>query len=196
MRILIYFPVIHTTEDLGRLVPSSVQARASDAAQQHEQTVSQVWDQVEQALSALPVGSSGWRIYQDGLPVSEHEAAIVEELAAAGSRNHQLLKKLVERGAELMGTESASLLVEEYQLQKDLLDVDVPDVKRYKAAADLLRQRDAWIGDRINQTLQQGEVGILFIGMLHQVEAHLDADIRLRYPIGKPALSMDASGRT
>lgn len=194
MRILIYLPIIHTAEELGGLAGAVAQARTSEAArQQHEQTVRLVWDQIEQVLGTLPVGPSGWRVYQDGLPVCEQERAIVDELAAGGSRNHRLLQQLIERGAELMGTESGVLLVEEYELQKQLLAIKSPDVEKDATAAALLSQRDAWMGHRINQTLQQGEVGILFVGLLHNVEAHLDPDIQLRYPVGKPALSAMAS---
>ncbi|MBK5939873.1 hypothetical protein [Halochromatium roseum] len=190
MRILIYLPIIHSAEELGGLAGTVAQARASAAAQQqHEAAISLVWDQIEQVLESLPVGPSGWRLYQDGLPVCGQEKAIVDELAAGGSRNHRLLQQLIERGAELMGTESGDLLVDEYQLQKQLLAIKVPDAEKDVTAAALLSRRDAWIGHRINQTLQQGEVGILFIGLLHNVEAHLDADIQLRYPVGKPALS-------
>lgn len=194
MRILIYLPIIHTAEELGGLAGAVAQARTSEPArQQHEQTVRLVWDQIEQVLGTLPVGPSGWRVYQDGLPVCEQERAIVDELAAGGSRNHRLLQQLIERGAELMGTESGVLLVEEYELQKQLLAIKSPDVEKDATAAALLSQRDAWMGHRINQTLQQGEVGILFVGLLHNVEAHLDPDIQLRYPVGKPALSAMAS---
>jgi hypothetical protein len=55
-------------------------------------------------------------IHLEGLPVCGHESEIVADLARAGSRNHRLLLRLREFGAIIMGTESAELLVEEYQL--------------------------------------------------------------------------------
>ena len=59
--------------------------------------------------------------YQDGLPVSGHELRIVNELARAGSSNHQLLLRMRLRGATIMGTEAGELLVQEYQLARQLI---------------------------------------------------------------------------
>jgi hypothetical protein len=55
---------------------------------------------------------------------------------------------------------------------------------RRKALADaLIRKRDQYIADRIEQTLQIGETGILFLGMLHALENQLHKDIRVIYPV-------------
>jgi hypothetical protein len=50
----------------------------------------------------------------------------------------------------------------------------------------LLKERDRHIAQRINTTLGAGETGILFLGMLHNLEGLLDQDIRVIYPISKP----------
>lgn len=62
------------------------------------------------------------RLYQDGLPVCGREVEITTDLARAGSRNHQLLLRVMERDATLMGTESAELLVRDYRLIKQMLE--------------------------------------------------------------------------
>ena len=54
-------------------------------------------------------------------PFAGGKLEIVKELAKAGSRNHRLLLRLQERGAILMGTESADLLVREYKLVKEIV---------------------------------------------------------------------------
>ena len=93
-----------------------------------------IWTQIEQAIDqwSLPYGKV--RLYQDGLPECGRELEIVAELAKAGSRNHQLLLRLKERGATLMGTESAHLLVEEYHLTKQMLAAtDAATVARWEA---------------------------------------------------------------
>ena len=43
----------------------------------------------------------------------------------------------------------------------------------------LLRQRDEYIAQRIDQGLQEGETGILFIGAYHNVKARLARDIKI-----------------
>jgi hypothetical protein len=49
---------------------------------------------------------------------------------------------------------------------------------KYKfAKASLLAKRDTFIAARIDETLQAGQTGILFIGALHEVR--VAADIRL-----------------
>ncbi len=92
-----------------------------------------------------------------------------------------------------MGTESSELLVEEYELVKQTLargdTLKAAGVAaRKKALSDsLLLMRDRYIADRINGTLRAGETGILFLGMLHSLGNWLDKDIRVIYPITRPA---------
>ncbi|MGO9775425.1 MAG: hypothetical protein ACLPM3_02430 [Terracidiphilus sp.] len=152
-----------------------------------------LWTQIEQAIDqwSLPYGKV--RLYQDGLPECGRELEIVAELAKAGSRNHQLLLRLKERGATLMGTESAHLLVEEYHLTKQMLAAtDAATVARWEARhqddrRSLLKRRDQAIAQRIHHTLGRGEIGLLFLGMLHSVERWLAPDIQVRHPLYKPS---------
>lgn len=82
-----------------------------------------------------------------------------------------------------MGTESAELLVEEYQLAITALNAGAGGAgRRQLRSAALLEKRDRYIAARINATLEPGEMGILFLGMLHAVEPHLKPDIKVVYP--------------
>jgi hypothetical protein len=185
-RTLIHFPIIHAAEDLGGLADAAQQVRSTlTARQRHQQAVARFWSRIEQAADALPVQPTGWRLYQDGLPVCGHEQAIVDDLAAGGSRNHRLLKRLVDRGADLMGTESAELLVEEYQLQKQMLEDGEHNEDTPRIAAELLIRRDRFIAERIDATLRSGETGILFLGLMHALEAQLPSGIEVVHPLGK-----------
>ncbi len=48
----------------------------------------------------------------------------------------------------------------------------------YKLRKDpLMKKRDKFIADRINETLRDGEVGILFIGVYHDVLPLISKDI-------------------
>ena len=61
-----------------------------------------------------------------------------------------------------------------------------PDQAREEYAREgerLLRQRDEFIGRRIDETLKEGEVGILFIGLMHRVDRFLAPDIEVQYLI-------------
>jgi hypothetical protein len=114
---------------------------------------------------------------------------IVSVLAKAGSRNHQLLLQLKQKGATIMGSESSELLVEEYQLLQQAFSAPRSKVPARVASRgrnlqdSLLKRRDQYLGARINTTLQKGETGLLFLGMLHSVESCLAKDIRVVRPI-------------
>ena len=148
---------------------------------------------MENILNKLTLSYAQTRVYQDGLPVCGKESDIVTELAKKGSPNHQILVRLMEKGATVMGTESAELLIEEYHLIKRILETgDVKDAIaieiRQKAASDLLlKKRDEFIATRIDHTLQAGETGVLFLGMLHNPAVLLPAGIKVLYPMRKPS---------
>jgi hypothetical protein len=159
--------------------------------------VDQIWTEAETIIDNLRLSFDKVRIYQDGLPVCGREIDIVTDLAKAGSRNHRLLLSIMEKGATVMGTESAELLVEEYQLFKSILNTrnskKTPKIDECRKALSesLLERRDRYIADRINTTLREGETGILFLGLLHNLEKRFDKDIKLIFPM---KLTMDKKG--
>src|ERR1039458_7670281 len=171
-----YIAIIHTAADMGTLAASIRGKKLSLVGRQglarNVAAVEKMWDKIERVASRLPPTPGTVRVYQDGLPICQHEQEIVSELAESGSRNHRLLLQLQSRGARVMGTESPELLVEEYQLAKASLasGVTAEDASRQRQLRDtVLEKRDRFIADRINVTLGDGETGILFIGMLHSI---------------------------
>lgn len=195
-RTLIHIPIIHTQADMGALIESFkkavLQKLGKSGWEQKVNFANQLWEKIRQTIDDLTLSYEKVRIYQDGLPVCEKETEIITDLANAGSPNHQLLLQLLGKGATLMGTESAELLVEEYGLIKDILaSEDAWKMTRVEAGQKelsdtLLKRRDQFIAHRINTTLQVGETGILFLGMLHSLAAWLDKDIQVVYPIHRP----------
>jgi hypothetical protein len=192
-RRLIYFPIIHTQADMGALQESVARASREKLGQagvaRKARAVARRWRQIDRAIEALDMPLKQMRLYQDGLPVCGREGEIVAALAQAGSRNHQLLERLRAQGAVLMGTESADLLVQEYQLAQQSLSGRAPGLaaaQQQSLSESLLRRRDQFIAQRINDTLRPGETGILFLGMLHTVERYLPRDIEVIYPLSRP----------
>ncbi len=143
--------------------------------------IDRIWDEIEASIIELDLPWERVRIYQDGLPVCGREMAIVAELAAKGSRNHRLLMALAAKGAAIVGTESPELLLAEYNRVRALLDSKASphDENVKEMGARLLEQRDRFIASRIDRTLGAGEIGILFLGMLHSIADFLPRDIRL-----------------
>jgi hypothetical protein len=196
-RLLVYFPIIHTEADMGALGESmqrlTVGRWGRRSYARSVQRIEELWSEIERAIAGLKLNRQGARVYQDGLPECGRELEIVAELARAGSRNHKLLLQLQQRGAVIMGTESADLLMAEYEFVKETLAArshrEATRMEaRQKAARDaLLSKRDGYIAARINSTLASGETGLLFLGALHAVAPLLEPDIRVVYPLLRPA---------
>lgn len=179
-RRLIWVPIVHSRADLGSLGQTIHQRRAEQvgqaAAAQVDQAVRQIWRSIRSAITNLQLPLHRVKLYQDGLPVSDHARDIVRETAAAGSPNHRLLEELIAGGASVVGTESPELLLREYELaRRTLAGESVPADE----AQQLLLQRDQFIAQRIADTLKPGEFGLLFLGALHSLEGKLPDDIQL-----------------
>jgi hypothetical protein len=187
MRRLIHIPIIHTSTDLGSL-SRFVQAHYARVCgktswSQREDIIKALWTDIQASLDALRLDAKKTRIYQDGLPICGFEERIVRELAKAGSSNHQLILRLLEQGAVLMGTEDSRLLIEEYEMQKQHLAQEAgknttPE-EQGKHMDRVLKARDWFIAERIANTLQEGEMGLLFLGALHRLDALQATDIHV-----------------
>ena len=177
-RTLILIPILHTAEDLGSLQvrPKTIAQRVEFERKQN--AIKAIWRETENNLLSWRNSFENVQIYQDGLPICGRELQIIQEVAAQGSLNHQLILKLIEKGAEIIGTESPELLKSEYEVQ-----IEVMKNPKNKSLLDKLRElllrRDKFIADRINETLASEKLGILFIGMMHQVEINLPEDIKV-----------------
>ncbi|MBU2704763.1 hypothetical protein KCM76_02150 [Zooshikella marina] len=188
-RHLFYFPIVHSVQDMGSLASHVKEKHKAKDNRNHMESIARFWDLVEdEALSLVPCKSTV-RIYQDALPVCDHEQQIVNDLVKQGSRNHAIVLHLMEKGAQVMGTESPDLLLEEYHLAKRVMEQGGQSITDEKAAIEILHKRDQFIAERINNTLAAGEVGIVFLGMMHCIETELSSDIEIIYPIGRPEAS-------
>lgn len=187
MRTLIVIPIIHTEQDMGSLLGQIKQEYVSryghEKWSEHLKSIDAVWSGIRQMLAALELPYASVRLYQDGLPLCGKELDIVKDVAAQGSKNHQLLVELVEQGARLMGTEDPRLLLQEYQFHRSALGGGSPGegAQREQQSRRLLSERDRFIAERIHTTLAAGEIGLLFMGLAHSVEPLLNADILVRH---------------
>ena len=193
MRALIYVPVVHSEVDLGTMAdelrPRFQEVFGADEWVRRFASVETMWECLRTMLCGLPIDWPSTRLYQDGLPVCNQEREIVRDLAAKRSRNHQLLVELMARGATLMGTERPDLLVREYRRIQRLVAAShepapealVEELRREGEA--ILRERDGFIAHRLAATLQDGETGIVFLGLLHRVDELLDRSFEVRHLI-------------
>lgn len=192
-RVLYYYPIIHAQTELGTLGDISRQIIKDKIGQEflveRMARINQLWEQIGKSANELTIDYQRTRIYQDGLPICGYEDNIVSDLAKQGSINHQIILDLQKKGSTLMGTESPDLLLNEYHLMKEMLldgntSKGTTDQNKFREKqALLLHQRDEFIANRINETLCQGESGILFLGVLHAIEAQLNKGIHVIHPI-------------
>ena len=185
MRRLIYVPIVHSEADFGSLT-HSLRKRYIDRFglsgwRERVKGIDALWQEIGRRVLALEIDFHKLKIYQDGLPICGRELEIIRELARQGSKNHMLLMELAERGAAIMGTEDAQLLVEEYLRLRDGLEGDSDKGDRAGSAEDTLSRRYLYIAKRIRETLGQGETGLLFIGLLHRVDEKLNEDMEITY---------------
>jgi len=188
-RRLIWIPIIHTEADLGNMAESvrNLYVRKMGRAKwaKHVADIDRIWREIRAKIDKMHLDYAKVRLYQDGLPVCGHEEQIVRDLARAGSQNHQLLADLMEQGATIMGTESPDLLLEEYNLARETLVAsdrrESPEAAARRGALSktILEKRDRYIGARIAETLQPGETGVIFLGMLHSLAGRLPPDIEV-----------------
>jgi hypothetical protein len=176
MRKLFYIPIVHTPEDLGshlaQVKREYIAKYGLSKWDNHVEAVDKFWRELKESLLSLSVDYTKMKLYQDGLPVFGREMELVEELAGNGNRNYQLLHELVKKGATIMGSEDPELLIQE----RDRL------LKSGATASydDLMEKRDRYIAQRIDSTLKECEVGLLFIGALHKVTDKLPEDIQVQ----------------
>lgn len=188
MKTLFYVPIIHTSADLGSLAKAVSQRGEADVGKElwdvHTKTVEQFWNTIVGYFERMDV--SHFKIYQDGM-VAEGEIGerIVHETMDKGSQNYELINALLQRGAHLMKTEDIRLLMKERDRLLWITQAKTPRRKitayfRYLITKNhLLNQRDEFITRRIEETLQNGEKGILFIGAAHHIKPKLPRCFRI-----------------
>ena len=190
MRTLIYIPVIHTSADLGSLAEDITKKGIADLGQdvwkEHRRAIEGLWDAISHYFDSVDV-VSGTKIYQDGM-VAEGEVGqkIVEEGLKSGSKNYEVISRLLQKGAILVKTEDFNLVKEERDrllaiTQAKSISQKIIAFIRYKLTKNiLLNKRDRFIAKRIDEALNQGETGIIFIGAYHNIKKWLPKNIQIK----------------
>ena len=186
MRALILLPIIHSPTDLGTLSAAAESSRNDAQELQYLDAVESFWSVVDGVIKGMDLNYQQLKVYQDSLPVCDVVDCIVADVAASGSKNYALLETLQKKGSTLMGTESPDLLKQEKALMTEMLQSPDRSQALTEKAQDLLSQRDSFIGQRINESLADEEMGLIFVGLMHNIEPHLSSDIVVVKPLGQP----------
>lgn len=191
MRKLFLIRIVHTATDMGTmsngLMKEGMAKMGKEKWLENQKKIEKFWDDLEKEIDNLDIDYSRVRIYQDGLPCSgDLGLRIVRETADKGSRNYQIVRKLIEKGGAIEATENPQLLRKEYEHIKAILTAQTKEEKvaaqnRYDMIKDdLLHERDAYIAKAINISLKDDETGLLFIGAFHNVLPILAKDIEIK----------------
>jgi len=186
VRKLYLVPIIHMSADMGSLASALEEGAAAGLGQElwqkHKEIVSGFWDSIARFFDSLDVHA--FKVYQDGLVADGVDGLkIVKEGISQGSKNYEIIGKLLERGAVLVKTDDLALVKQERAYiakiarSKSLKEKEVAALRYKLAQSKLLRQRDDFIAKKIKETLGEGEAGILFIGAIHDILSRLPDDI-------------------
>jgi hypothetical protein len=186
MRKLLYVPIIHMEPDLGSEAAAIANKSASLFGEErwakHKESVAKFWDSIADYFAT--VDTSTLKIYQDGLPADGVLGRkIIEEGAKRESKNHQIVLSLMASGAEIRKTENPSLLKEEYEYisgltrSRSAAEKTVASAKYKHRKNKLTKERDKFVAKTIDETLKEGETGLLFMGSYHNILRYLPKDI-------------------
>ncbi|HHT9126355.1 MAG TPA: hypothetical protein ACFYD6_11130 [Candidatus Brocadiia bacterium] len=189
MKKLLYVPIIHMSADMGS-VSASIDKKGTALCgeenwKRHKETVASLWGSISNYLDTID--ANGLKIYQDGLVENgELGMKIVQDGVSKGSKNYEIISRLIQRGAKLIKTEELSIIMKEYgHVIKIAQAKSSPErliaALKYKfEKGKLLKGRDEFIARRINETLNDGETGIIFIGAQHEIIPRLSKDIEVQ----------------
>ena len=186
-RTLYYVPMIHTDKDLSDLGLTIKMLRekayGKSTSAHDERAIEDLWKKTRLWVHQTVKDARGLIIYQDGMPVGPREK--IRQLFDLVLAEHPesplfiLTKELIDMGAVLEGTEDTNLVIkraavyrEIYQTAEkcqNLSDIQNLIVKKVEEQDNLVLQADRFIAKRIDQTLLEGERGILFMGHRHKV---------------------------
>jgi hypothetical protein len=144
------------------------------------------WDQVEAQLTNLELKLGVVKkVYHELVPVGGEEGSkIIEEL---NSTSHGIVRARLDKGAELEPLEDADLLTESMDWTKclavGLQNQKVFD-KVYEAYLQSQKKRNEHIAKMIDNTLKEGEIGILLMREGHQVQFPADIEVFYVSPPG------------
>ena len=173
---------------MGSIAPAlseiSAVALGKELWLKHQDTISGFWDSIAQFFNSLEI--KGFKVFQDGLLADGKDGLIIiNEGVRQGSVNYEIIAGLLRRGAILIKTEDSFIVKKEYSYIKKVTEAKSTRERetaalRYKLAQrKLLEDRDKFIVRTIDETLQEGDTGILFIGAYHEVLSKLPADIHI-----------------
>lgn len=192
---LIYVPILHAAADSERttaLLPrkgNGGKTGPSGKIDKDPSAIDEMWEGIAAKIEELDLPWNRTRVYQDGVPVCGNELELVRRLAESGCRSQRFVSSLIDKGAKIEGTESMDLLIQEYDLLNRLLmkravaDQPAANAEYQAKSRELLVARDRFVFQRIAGTLQEGELPLVIMGVMHRLDKMLESVYQVSYVI-------------
>lgn len=145
------------------------------------------WNQVEDKLSALELrlGKVG-KIYHELIPTRGEEG--IKAIRELNEKSYEVIRNRLDKGAQLEATEEGELLAELMDWSRCLaigLQSQKVFTTAYQSYTEISKKRNEHISHHIDITLEEDEIGMLFMREGHEVQ--FPEDIQVFY-IAPPAL--------
>ncbi|MGQ9551508.1 MAG: hypothetical protein ACUVUE_03680 [Candidatus Bathycorpusculaceae bacterium] len=163
-RMLLYVPRMYTESEFRKL--------ALTIPEDFQQKTDEFWSYVKEKLAIFE--DKIQRIYRDEIDKSG-EAAL-NHLSVLDGENYMIVKRLVEKGAYFEATED-SMLMAESESWLEMLNSQAANSIVLENYEETLRERDRHVSRRIDETLKDNEVGVLFMDPDRNIT--VDADIKV-----------------
>ena len=191
MRKLIVVRIVHAPSDMGSasegLEKSGISTMGRQRWEENQKKIERFWQELETEVEDLGLEWRSCASTRTACPAPGLLGErIVRETAAKGSRNYQIVQKLMDRGAKIEATESADLLRQEYGYIKALLEAKTDEERvaaeeRYNQVKDkLLEERDLFIARSIDCLFKGGRDRTALHWSLSQRAPKIAGDIEVK----------------
>ncbi len=161
--------------------------RGEEPPDDYVEKFNKYWEQVEEQIAELELklGKIN-RIYHELTPAGDKDGSeIIKEL---NDKSHKILQAYRDKGAQLEAVEDGDLLTEVMDWSRCLmagLQNQKVLIKVYESYTEVSKKRNEYIANKIDETLQADEIGILLMRESHQVQLPSDKQV---FYVDPPAL--------
>jgi hypothetical protein len=170
LRILLVIPIMFSKEDLLKINP--------EIPEDYDEKSTEFWSYVQDKLHTQREIK---KLYFDSLTQADPQKAL-EFVKKSNEQAAELILTLQKRGAELKATEDP-LLLQETNSWSDMVGKEKDDDESPSATNELLMQsmvdRDKFVAGVINESLKEGETGVLLLNPGRNVGDYIAPDVRV-----------------
>jgi len=161
-RTLILIPLMYTREQLKTIL--------SEVPEDYESKSEEFWNYVEEKLK--PMVSRISTVYLEALCEGGSRGL---ELIGSLEKSQALVRRLIETGSRLEASEDEVLVVETESWAQLIRSSSNPVL--LELYRDNMEERDRYVADRVNQTLKDGEIGVILLDPSRNVQPPEDTKL-------------------